>query len=104
MDTSPDFEAVQGPGGLQLDGGAVFHLDEPEGGVLHGEYLRGVQDVEQRVFYDAVVNGRPLTVEPEQALVVTQILEAVYESARTGESSTVNTSGSQSPQALPVSF
>ena len=43
-----------------------------------------VQDVEQRVFYDAVVNGKPLTVEPEQALVVTQILEAVYESARTG--------------------
>ena len=40
--------------------------------------------MEQRVFYDAVVNGKPLTVEPEQALVVTQILEAVYESARTG--------------------
>ena len=43
-----------------------------------------VQEVEQRVFYDAIVNGKPLTVEPEQALVVTQILEAVYESARTG--------------------
>lgn len=42
------------------------------------------EDVEQRVFYDAVVNGKPLTVEPEQALVVTQILEAVYESAKTG--------------------
>ena len=30
-------------------------------------------------------NGKPLTVEPEQALVVTQILEAVYESAKTGK-------------------
>ena len=44
-----------------------------------------VQEVEQRVFYDAIVNGKPLTVEPEQALVVTQILEAVYESAKTGK-------------------
>ncbi len=42
-------------------------------------------DVEQRVFYNAVVNGEPLTVKPEQAAVVTQILEAVYESARTGK-------------------
>jgi len=43
------------------------------------------EDLEQRVFYDAIVHGTPLTVEPEQALVVTQILEAVYESARTGK-------------------
>ena len=53
------------------------------GQAFDGE-AESVQDVEQRVFYDAVVNGKPLTVEPEQALVVTQILEAVYESARTG--------------------
>ena len=39
-------------------------------------------DVEQQVFYDAIVNGKPLTVKPEQALVVTQILEAIYESAK----------------------
>ena len=59
--------------------------DLSSGGVdyFDGE-AESVQDVEQRVFYDAVVNGKPLTVEPEQALVVTQILEAVYESARTG--------------------
>ena len=42
-------------------------------------------DVEQRVFYNAVMKGEPLTVLPEQALVVTQILEAIYESARTGK-------------------
>ena len=30
----------------------------------------------------AIVNGTPLTVKPEQAMVVTQILEAIYESAK----------------------
>lgn len=43
------------------------------------------EDMEQRVFYEAVTEGKPLTVEPEQALVVTRILEAVYESAKTGK-------------------
>ena len=42
-------------------------------------------DVEQRIFYNAVVNGEPLTVLPRQAMVVTQILEAIYESGRTGK-------------------
>ena len=47
--------------------------------------VENAEDLEQRVFYDAIVSGAPLTVEPEQALVVTQILEAVYASARTGK-------------------
>lgn len=42
-------------------------------------------DVEQRVFYNAIVEGKPLVVEPGQAMTVTRILEAVYESARTGK-------------------
>lgn len=42
-------------------------------------------DVEQRVFYNAIVEGKPLVVEPVQAMTVTRILEAVYESARTGK-------------------
>nr|WP_286207911.1 Gfo/Idh/MocA family oxidoreductase [Clostridium caldaquaticum] len=42
-------------------------------------------DIEQRVFYNAIVNGGELVVKPEQALVVTQILEAIYESAKTGK-------------------
>lgn len=42
-------------------------------------------DIEQKVFYEAVANGAPVVVKPEQALVVTQILEAIYESARTGK-------------------
>ena len=42
-------------------------------------------DIEQRVFYNAITQGTPLTVKPEQALVVTQILEAIYDSAKTGK-------------------
>ena len=41
--------------------------------------------IEQRVFVDAILKGTPLTVLPEQAYVVTQILEAIYESAKTGK-------------------
>lgn len=40
---------------------------------------------EARVFYDAVLYNKPLTVTAEQAFVVTNILEAIYESAKTGE-------------------
>ena len=43
------------------------------------------EEKESRNFYDAVLYGKELRVKPEQALVVTQILEAVYESARTGK-------------------
>ncbi|MEI6580150.1 MAG: Gfo/Idh/MocA family oxidoreductase, partial [Eubacteriales bacterium] len=42
-------------------------------------------DVEARLWIDAVINDTELVVKPEQALVVTEILEAIYESARTGE-------------------
>lgn len=40
---------------------------------------------EQRVFYEAVVLGKDLIVKPEQALVVTKILEAIYESGKSGK-------------------
>ena len=43
------------------------------------------EDVEQQVFYQAVACGEPLVVQPEQAMVVTQILEAIYESAKTNK-------------------
>ena len=41
--------------------------------------------MEQQIFFDAILKGTPLTVLPEQAYVVTQILEAIYESAKTGK-------------------
>lgn len=40
---------------------------------------------EQRTFYEAVTQGKDLVVKPEQALVVTKILEAIYESGAKGE-------------------
>ena len=42
-------------------------------------------DVEARKWIDCVVNGKTPTVTPEQAIVVTQVLEAIYESAKTGK-------------------
>lgn len=39
--------------------------------------------LEQKTFYNAVMNGGELVVKPEQALVVTKILEAIYKSAET---------------------
>lgn len=41
--------------------------------------------LEAKAFYSAVVDGTELVVKPEQALVVTEILDAIYESARTGK-------------------
>ncbi|MFW6278652.1 MAG: Gfo/Idh/MocA family protein [Bacillota bacterium] len=74
--------------GLRLNGqkhGKHF-VEKPqlgEGGVdfYEGESL-SPRDVEARTFYDAVIKDKPLVVKPKQALVVTEILEAIYESAK----------------------
>lgn len=44
-----------------------------------------MQVLEQKVFTDAVRGVGKLTVLPEQAIVVTRILEAIYQSAKTGK-------------------
>ncbi len=41
--------------------------------------------IDQRIWIDAVLGKREQCVKPEQAMVVTQILEAIYESAKTGK-------------------
>lgn len=41
-------------------------------------------DVEANVFYSAVINGTELVVKPEEALKVTEILAAIYESNNNG--------------------
>jgi predicted dehydrogenase len=41
--------------------------------------------VEARSWIDCVVNDKEPLVKPEQAFVVTQILEAIYESSKTGK-------------------
>ena len=43
------------------------------------------EEKEARNVYDAILYGKELRVKPEQALVVTQILEAIYESGKTGK-------------------
>jgi predicted dehydrogenase len=43
------------------------------------------QDLEARQWIDAIKNNTDPLVRPEEALVVTQILEAIYESARTSK-------------------
>ncbi|MBQ6266038.1 MAG: Gfo/Idh/MocA family oxidoreductase [Clostridia bacterium] len=47
-------------------------------------------DLECCAFYDAVINDKPVRTKPEQAMVVTQILEAIYESAATGKPVYIN--------------
>ncbi len=42
-------------------------------------------ELECRAFYDAVINDKEVRTKPEQAMVVTRILEAIYESAQTGK-------------------
>jgi predicted dehydrogenase len=43
------------------------------------------QVMEQKVFANAILGKGELTVLPEQAAVVTRILEAIYESAKSGQ-------------------
>ena len=42
-------------------------------------------DVEAAQWIDSIINDTTPLVLPEQALVVTEILEAIYTSAKTGE-------------------
>lgn len=56
-------------------GGVAFYDGEVE----------SAADREARLWIDAVVNDKEPVVKPEQAIVVTQILEAIYESAKTGK-------------------
>lgn len=44
------------------------------------------QDVEARMWIDSIINDTQPIVKPEQAIVVTRILEAIYESSKTGKS------------------
>jgi predicted dehydrogenase len=77
--------------GLRINGEAYgklyekqFKLD-PKGVDFYDGKRESMQDVELRMWIDAVVNDTEPVVTPEQALVVSQLLEAIYESARTGE-------------------
>ncbi|MCS7460820.1 Gfo/Idh/MocA family oxidoreductase [Paenibacillus doosanensis] len=61
---------------IQLEAGGVDFYDGKK---------ESMQDTEIRLWIDAVINDKQPTVTPEQACVVSEILEAIYESARTGK-------------------
>ena len=42
-------------------------------------------ELEASLWIDAVINDTEVNTKPEEAIVVTQILEAIYESAKTGK-------------------
>ncbi|GGF98303.1 Gfo/Idh/MocA family protein [Paenibacillus abyssi] len=64
----------------------VNNIEMNSGGVA---FYEGNSDdpaeLEARIWIDAVINDKELIVKPEQALVVSEILEAIYESSRTGK-------------------
>ncbi len=77
--------------GLRINGEKYSRLYtiKPElklGGVAFYEgRSESPSDIEARLFYDAIANDTDPVVLPDQAAVVTQILEAIYESAKTGQ-------------------
>lgn len=77
--------------GLRINGEKYSRLYtiKPElksGGVAFYEgRSESPQDIEARLFYQAIADDTDPVVLPEQAAVVTQILEAIYESAKTGK-------------------
>ena len=84
-------------------GGADMHDGLRINGVKHGrqyvekpaltpgsvDFYDGSEDsprmLEQRAFVDAIRGKKPVVVRPEEALVVTRILEAIYESSHQGK-------------------
>jgi predicted dehydrogenase len=77
--------------GLRINGEHLSRMYENKvnleaGGVaFYGGNEESAADVEARKWIDAVINDTEPVVTPEQALVVTEILEAIYESGRTGK-------------------
>ena len=63
-----------------------FKPDLAVGGVAFFEgKSESPADKESRLWIEAVVNDTEVVVKPEQAMIVTEILEALYESAATGK-------------------
>ncbi|MEC0230734.1 Gfo/Idh/MocA family protein [Paenibacillus alba] len=78
-------------GGLRINGEKHSRLyttevDLKAGGVaFYDGAVESDADLEMRTWITAIENDTQPVVTPEQAYVVSQILEAIYESARTGE-------------------
>ncbi|MDR0530959.1 MAG: Gfo/Idh/MocA family oxidoreductase [Oscillospiraceae bacterium] len=84
-------DMLQGEGNLRIN--RVSHgrqcIETPSfdaGGVAFFDGAGGdCSELEQRAFYQAILEDTEVPTKPEQALVVTQILEAIYESAASGK-------------------
>ncbi|MNP65078.1 hypothetical protein D3C76_1606360 [compost metagenome] len=77
--------------GLRINGERLSRLYETKvdlnaGGVAFFEGKKETDATrEARAWVEAILEDKEPLVKPEQALVVTEILEAIYESARTGK-------------------
>jgi predicted dehydrogenase len=77
--------------GVRINGDDLGFLYERKPSLKSGgaAFYEGASDDpgvnEQMVFINAIQKGTPLVVQPEQACVVTEILEAIYKSAKTGK-------------------
>ena len=82
--------------GLRINGEKFSRLYTNEielsaGGVaFYDGKSESAPDVEMRKWIEAIANAQEPVVTPKQALVVSQILEALYESARTGKAVYLN--------------
>lgn len=78
-------------GGLRINGerdGQLYTTNyelEGQGVAFYDAIGSKPEEIEAWQWIDAVVNDKEPLVKPEQAYVVTQILEAIYESAKTGQ-------------------
>lgn len=77
--------------GLTINGENLSKLYETKidlsaGGVaFYDGHTESEADLEARLWIEAILNNTDPVVKPEEALVVTQILEAIYESSKTGK-------------------
>ncbi|WP_291635231.1 Gfo/Idh/MocA family oxidoreductase [Clostridium sp.] len=77
--------------GLRINGENLSRLYETKiefgsSGVAFNEgTIEDPAEVEARAWIDCILNDKEPVVKPEQALVVTEILEAIYESSKTGK-------------------
>jgi predicted dehydrogenase len=77
--------------GLRINGENLSRLydtkvDFTSGGVdFYEGNSEDPADMEARAWIDCILNDSEPVVKPEQALVVTEILEAIYESSKTGK-------------------
>jgi len=78
-------------GGLRINGEkhSKMYISEPDLSAGEVAFYEGTSDkpevLEALNFYGAVLEGEELVVKPEQALKVTEILNAIYESAKSGQ-------------------